>query len=94
MRASSPDVKTLLVKAGDKVELDCSAVGHPNTEIFWYKYNIPLLDITYRKLEDTLESRKLVLDNVLLADSGNYSCHKIEQYTGFNKQNIHTACVW
>jgi len=75
MRASSPDVKTLLVKAGDKVELDCSAVGHPNTEIFWYKYNIPLLDITYHKLEDTLESRKLVLDNVLLADAGNYSCH-------------------
>lgn len=71
----SHDGQTLLVKSGDKVELDCSAVGHPGAEIFWYKFNSPVLDITYRKSKDMIKSKKLILDDVLLADSGNYSCH-------------------
>ena len=61
-------------KVGDSIELDCSSDSYPHPEALWYKYNIPLLDITYRKLEETLKFRKLVLNNLLLADAGNYSC--------------------
>ena len=75
IRTSLNDVETLLAKVGDKVELDCSAVDDPSTRIFWYKYNNPLLDITYRRLDKRLKSKRLVLDNLLYADSGNYSCH-------------------
>lgn len=75
IRTSLNDVETLLAKVGDKVELDCSAVGDSSTRIFWYKYNNPLLDITYRRLDKRLKSKRLVLDNLLYADSGKYSCH-------------------
>ena len=61
-------------KVGESIELDCSSDGHSHPEALWYKYDIPLLDITYRKLEGTLKFRKLFLNNLLLADAGNYSC--------------------
>ena len=66
---------TTSAKVGDNIELDCSSDGQPRPEIFWFKYNIPLLDITYRRLEDTIKFGKLVLSTILLADAGNYSCH-------------------
>ncbi len=75
MRASLPRIITISAKVGDDIELDCSSGGQPHPEIFWYKYNVPLLDITYRRLEDTIMYGKLVLSNILLADAGNYSCH-------------------
>ena len=74
IQASLPGVITISAKVGDSIELDCSSDGHPHHEALWYKYNIPLLDITYRKLESSLKFRKLVLNNLLLADAGNYSC--------------------
>lgn len=66
---------TISAKVGDNIELDCSSDGYPSPEILWYKFNVPLLDVTYRKLEDALNFRKLVLNDLLLADAGNYSCH-------------------
>lgn len=73
-QASLPHVMIISAKVGDSIELDCSSDGQAHPETLWYKYNIPLFDITYRKLEDTLKFRKLVLNNLLLADAGNYSC--------------------
>lgn len=69
-----PRVIKISAKVGDSIELDCSSDGHQYQEALWYKYNIPLLDITYGKLEGSLNFRKLVLNNLLLADTGNYSC--------------------
>ena len=67
---------TMYAKVGDDVELDCLSDGNPHPDISWYKYNVPLLEITYRKLEDTfIKSEKLLLSDLLLADAGNYSCH-------------------
>ena len=67
---------TMYAKVGDDVELDCLSDGNPDPDISWYKYNVPLLEITYRKLEDTfIKSGKLLLSDLLLADAGNYSCH-------------------
>lgn len=67
---------TMYAKVGDDVELDCLSDGNPHPDISWYKYNVPLLEITYRKLEDTfIKSGKLLLSDLLLADAGNYSCH-------------------
>ena len=74
IQASLPRVMMISAKVGDSIELDCSSDSYPHPEALWYKYNIPLLDITYRKLEETLKFRKLVLNNLLLADAGNYSC--------------------
>ena len=74
IQASLPRVIKISAKVGDSIELDCSSDGHPHLEALWYKYNIPLLDITYRKLEGSLKFRKLVLNNLLLVDAGNYSC--------------------
>ena len=74
VQASLPRVIKISAKVGDNIELDCSSDGHPHPEALWYKYNIPLLDITYRKIEGSLKFRKLVLNNLLLADAGNYSC--------------------
>lgn len=75
MRASLPHVMTLSSKVGDNVQLNCSSDGEPLPDISWYKYSIPLSDITYRRLEDTVKFGKLVLSKILLADAGNYSCH-------------------
>ena len=75
-------------KVGESVELDCSSDGHAHSEALWYKYNIPLLDITYRKLEGTLNFRKLVLDNLLLADAGNYSCWVTDTLSSINRTFI------
>jgi len=74
IQASLPHVMVISAKVGEGIELDCSSDGHAHPEALWYKYNIPLLDITYRTLEGTLKFRKLVLNNLLLADAGNYSC--------------------
>jgi len=74
IQALLPHAMIISAKVGDSIELDCSSDGNPHSEALWYKYNIPLLDITYRKLEDTLNFRKLVLKNLLLADAGNYCC--------------------
>lgn len=74
IQASLPHVIKISAKVGESIELDCSSAGHPHQEALWYKYNIPLLDITYRKLEGLLKFGKLVLNNLLLADAGNYSC--------------------
>ena len=65
---------TISAKVGDDVELDCSSDGNPHPDILWYKYSVPLLEITYRKLEETFKYRKLLLNDLLLADAGNYSC--------------------
>lgn len=66
IQALLPHAVKVSAKVGDSIELDCSSDGYPHSEALWYKYNIPLLDITYRKLEDTLKSassgcRKLYL---------------------------------
>lgn len=74
IQASLPHVMVISAKVGEGIELYCSSDGHAHPEALWYKYNIPLLDITYRTLEGTLKFRKLVLNNLLLADAGNYSC--------------------
>ena len=65
---------TISAKVGDGVELDCSSDGTPHPDILWYKYSVPLLEITYGKLEETFKYRKLLLNDLLLADAGNYSC--------------------
>lgn len=78
VQGSSHDLRTLAVREGDKIELDCNHLNasHPQKEIFWYKYGIPLQDISYRTFgTDVLKSSKLTFDNLLFADSGNYSCH-------------------
>ena len=75
MRASLPHVMTLSSKVGDNIQLNCLSDGEPRPDISWYKYNIPLSDITYRRLEDTVKFGKLFLSKILLADAGNYSCH-------------------
>lgn len=78
LSGSSHDLRTLAVREGDKIELDCNHLNasHPQKEIVWYKYGIPLQDISYRTFgTDVLKSSKLTFDNLLFADSGNYSCH-------------------
>ena len=74
IQALLPHAMIISAKVRDSIELDYSSDGYPHSEALWYKYNIPLLDITYRKLEDTLNFRKLVLKYLLLADAGNYCC--------------------
>ena len=73
----SPDQQGFFVKEGGKVELDCcpAADSHPPAGIIWYKYNIPVQDISYRSFTaNVLNLSKIALDNLLVADSGNYSC--------------------
>ena len=77
-KGSSPDQQNFFRKEGDKVELDCRpAADSPlPAEIFWYKYNMPIQDISYRTFTaDVLNLSKMTLDNLLVADSGNYSCY-------------------
>ena len=71
---SSLPVQFLSAKVGDTIELDCSVASQSNTEISWFKYGAPLRDITYRRTDGQSKSGKLLLDDLLLADSGNYTC--------------------
>ncbi|KAM7449111.1 Fibroblast growth factorreceptor 3 [Porites harrisoni] len=71
---SSLPVQSLSAKVGDTIELDCSVASQSNTEISWFKYGAPLRDITYRRTDGQSKSGKLLLDDLLLADSGNYTC--------------------
>ena len=71
---SSLTVRSLSAKVGDTIELDCSVASQSNTEISWFKYGAPLRDITYRRTDGQSKSGKLLLDDLLLADSGNYTC--------------------
>lgn len=71
---SSSPVQALSAKVGDTIELDCSVASQSNTEISWFKYGAPLQDITYRRTDGQSKSGKLLLDDLLLADSGNYTC--------------------
>ncbi|XP_074612638.1 fibroblast growth factor receptor 3-like [Acropora palmata] len=87
----SPDQHSFFVKEGGKVELDCrpAADSHPPAGIIWYKYNIPVQDISYRSFTaDVLNLSKIALDNLLVADSGNYSCSFNNTEMTFNRTFI------
>ncbi|XP_044173464.1 uncharacterized protein LOC114961932 [Acropora millepora] len=87
----SPDQQSFFVKEGGKVELDCrpAADSHLPAGIIWYKYNIPVQDISYRSFTaDVLNLSKIALDNLLVADSGNYSCSFNNTEMTFNRTFI------
>ena len=87
----SPDQQSFFVKEGGKVELDCrsAADSHPPAGMIWYKYNIPVQDISYRSFTaDVLNLSKIALDNLLVADSGNYSCSFNNTERTFNRTFI------
>ncbi|EDO43120.1 predicted protein [Nematostella vectensis] len=57
---------------GDDVTLSCPNHSYQgNFSITWYKYNEPLQEVTYR---DAINTRMLILSNLLLADGGRYTC--------------------
>ena len=74
-------------KVGDSIELDCSSDGYPHSEALWYKYNIPLLDITYRKLEGTLKSAPKCC---ILVRQGGERCCFFGWYPVYYIHTLHT----
>ena len=60
---------------GEKAEFDCMATGVPTPSVKWIKHNQAIELVSYRLFNK--EERpvwKLQMQNLLLADSGNYTC--------------------
>ncbi|XP_064465675.1 fibroblast growth factor receptor 2-like [Ornithodoros turicata] len=61
-----------VVPVGNRLKLQCLAKGNPPVNVTWLKNNQPPTRLLGKKV--TLKKDKLWLDDVMVSDSGNYTC--------------------